>query len=508
MLAGVMASNADNENGEREDFTLQKKRTRLLYIILFCLPFLLGFIGNYKSGNSVLNSLYGALCVYVMELQIQPENIFSEIARWTAPLMTASGIFIAFQQIRQAVSNRIKGRNPDSVAIYGDSVYIDTLISKLGRLGIQGGMDDLSDGIDKAGRYVILFQEEQEGLAFYEKHKQDFQNGQVYLGLETIMPQSLQDPNLTIFNLKENTARMYWDTYSLIPEYSQGNLNLKIGIIGFDTLGQNILTYGLLNNIFSADQHIEYHIWGNSEEYRNIHTQLPQLAPDQVIFHEGSWTADIQLINGLNRLILCEDSSQNLITLSSLLTFSTCPCIHVNDYLNQVIHSLFVRDGVSIFGSADEIVNIEQIFKETLLADAKAFNHYYAMKYQGIPNTEEAKEKAFRALDSFTRYSNIASADYQKVREKMIEVLRLPEESTADAVIRKKDLLAELEHIRWCRYHYLNNWSFGQPENGKAKDPVHKLHTDLIPFEQLSDEDKSKDLAAIYTMFRIPTDDL
>lgn len=485
---------------------MRMKRTKILYFILFCLPFILGFIGNCKSGNTVLNSLYAALCIYVMELQIQPENLLSELARWTAPLMTASGVFVAFQQIRRSVANRIKGKNPNSVAIYGDSIYIDTLIDKLGKLGIQGGMDDLSDGIDRAGRYVILFRNEQEGLAFYEKYKKDFQQGQVYLCLENIMPQSLEDPNLTIFNLKENTARLYWDQYSLADHYARGMLNIRIGIIGFDILGQNILTYGLLNNIYSPEQHIEYHIWGNYSEYRNIHTQLEHMTPDQVIFHEEDWTADMEIINGLDRLILCQDSEQNLEYLSTLLTFSTCRSIHVNDYLNQVISSLFAREGVCIFGSAEEIVNVEQIFKETMLADAKAFNHYYAMKYQNCPDTEEAKEEAFRSLDSFTRYSNIASADYQKVREKMVEILRQPGETTADAVIRNKDLLAELEHIRWCRYHYLNNWRHGVPDNGKAKDPLQKIHTDLIPFDQLDDDDKSKDLAAIYTMFGIDTE--
>lgn len=487
---------------------MKMKRTQILYIILFCLPFILGFIGNYKSGNTILNSLYGALCIYVMELQIQPENLLSEIARWTAPLMTASGVFVAFQQIRRSVTNRIKGKNPNSVAIYGDSIYIDTLIDKLGKLGIQGGMDDLSDGIDRAGRYVILFQNEQESLAFYEKHKKDFQQGRVYLCLEHITPQSLEDSNLTIFNLKENTARLYWDQYSLADYYARGILNIRIGIIGFDTLGQNILTYGLLNNIYSPEQHIEYHIWGDYSEYQNIHTQLDRMEPDQVVFHSEDWTADMSIINELDRLILCNDSEQNLENLSMLLTFSTCRNIHVNDYLNQVISSLFAREGVHIFGSAEEIVNVEQIFKETMLADAKAFNHYYAMKYQNCPDTEEAKEESFRSLDSFTRYSNIASADYQKVREKMIEILRQSEESTVDAVIRNKDLLAELEHIRWCRYHYLNNWKYGVPANGKAKDPVQKIHTDLIPFAQLDDDDKSKDLAAIYTMFGIDTESM
>ena len=55
------------------------------------------------------------------------------------------------------------------------------------------------------------------------------------------------------------------------------------------------------------------------------------------------------------------------------------------------------------------------------------------------------------------------------------------------------ELLSELEHIRWCRYHYLNNWQYGIPENGKSKDPVRRLHRDLVPYGQLTEEEKEKD---------------
>ena len=54
-------------------------------------------------------------------------------------------------------------------------------------------------------------------------------------------------------------------------------------------------------------------------------------------------------------------------------------------------------------------------------------------------------------------------------------------------------LLAELEHERWCRYHYLNNWRCGVPENGANKDPVRRLHVDLRPFSALKDAEKKKD---------------
>ena len=55
------------------------------------------------------------------------------------------------------------------------------------------------------------------------------------------------------------------------------------------------------------------------------------------------------------------------------------------------------------------------------------------------------------------------------------------------------ELLAQLEHMRWCRYHYLNNWAFGQPENGKRKDPRLRLHADLVPYENLTDAEREKD---------------
>ena len=66
-------------------------------------------------------------------------------------------------------------------------------------------------------------------------------------------------------------------------------------------------------------------------------------------------------------------------------------------------------------------------------------------------------------------------------------------ETVADTVMRNKDLLSELEHIRWCRYHYLNNWKFGIPENGKAKDPQNRIHSLLVPNNQLSEGEQEKD---------------
>lgn len=75
-----------------------------------------------------------------------------------------------------------------------------------------------------------------------------------------------------------------------------------------------------------------------------------------------------------------------------------------------------------------------------------------------------------------------------------------PAQLTADQI----EQLAELEHIRWCRYHYLSNWRLGTPENGRRKDPERRLHTDLIPYQELDESSKEKDRENIRILLSLP----
>lgn len=62
------------------------------------------------------------------------------------------------------------------------------------------------------------------------------------------------------------------------------------------------------------------------------------------------------------------------------------------------------------------------------------------------------------------------------------------------------ETLAHLEHIRWCRYHYINNWQHGKPENGR-KDKAKRIHADLVPYESLTEAEKDKDRENIRILF-------
>lgn len=63
--------------------------------------------------------------------------------------------------------------------------------------------------------------------------------------------------------------------------------------------------------------------------------------------------------------------------------------------------------------------------------------------------------------------------------------------------------LAELEHIRWCRYHQFHNWRMGIPKNGARKDATLRIHKDLIPYDELTEEEKEKDKGNIRMLLKL-----
>ena len=56
---------------------------------------------------------------------------------------------------------------------------------------------------------------------------------------------------------------------------------------------------------------------------------------------------------------------------------------------------------------------------------------------------------------------------------------------------------AELEHIRWCRYMFLNYYTLGTPTNGKNRDDDKRIHKDLKDFSELDPKERVKDVEAI-----------
>ena len=60
--------------------------------VLSILPFLLGAAGYAWAGERLLDALYYSFSLYFVNLVSDSSNLFVEIARWTAALVTTAAV--------------------------------------------------------------------------------------------------------------------------------------------------------------------------------------------------------------------------------------------------------------------------------------------------------------------------------------------------------------------------------------------------------------------------------
>lgn len=458
--------------------------------ILLCIPLIIGITGLvFIAGEPFADSLFHCICMYVLNYQDTPVNGFVELARWTAPLATIGGTVMVITVARDWLHNFIRYCCGKSVAVYGPDAEKKELLDRLGKRGING-----KDRFVLAQRYILL-DDEVENFNFYDRHRAVLKNHEIFLRCRPLQTHSIGSGNLHPFCLEEMAARLFWKNQNMYNVSYSCGYQIQIAFLGFGELGEELLHYALLNNIFSPTQHIEYHIFGNGDTFSAIHTELASIS-DPVIFHHEAWYTQLALLEQVQMLLVLEQDNQ-LALLEALLLATTRSSIDVFAADRTIMELFAAQNRLKLFYWIREVQKPEYIMNDTLIEQAKRIHLHYASIYRGVPETCENMEKEWKKVDdAFLYYSNISAADYHEVRLKMLA-------SLGQSVDRQQiqpellELLAELEHIRWCRYYYLNNWKFGILENGARKDTQKRIHTDLCPFEELSEEEKEKDRESI-----------
>lgn len=464
---------------------------KLLHKLPLALPFLLGLYGFMAcDGLNFLDAAFNSVSLYLMNYGDTPENIFVELARWVAPLATVSGIIMAFEQLNTALKNKIRYFRGNSVAVYGDAESKEIILSQLGKNGIEG-----RESFTKAGKYIFVGPEE-DNLRFLSSFANQIGNAPVYVRARSLKTTSLSGANVKLWSPEELSARLFWKQNFLYPLFKSKAGQLNIVIVGFGDLGEELLLWGLQNLIFSPAQEIQYHIFGDGSKFTALHPMLPEIS-DTICFHAEPWYENKALCDSADLLVLAQQENQTELV-SSMLSVLTRQEVHVFAANPASLQLLDGHDRLKLFSWKQEAQQLDLILDDQLLRRAKAINLRYAHLYSGVEETDENGEKEWAKLSAFTRYSNISSADYHEVRMKMLQEMQTGPEN-ADTL----ELLSHLEHIRWCRYHYLSNWSYGIPDNGKAKDPEKRIHRDLVPYEHLTEGEKEKDRENIRVLMSI-----
>lgn len=446
--------------------------------LLLAAPLLTGMLGFWQEGEPFLQALFNCVCMYALNYQEVPANILIEISRWLAPLATASGLVLILSSLRQWFLSFAARCTGESVAVYGVEPEKGEVLKQLGIRSIP-----MDRELVKAKRYILLGTEK-ENLAFYHKNQEILSKRDVFLKCQSLPAQASNLAKLHLFCPEETAARFFWDQYCPYELSCQRDHKLRIVILGFDKLGKELLLQALQNNIFSPSQKIEYHIFGEAGSFYAVYQQIQQIT-DPITIDSDPWYKKTELLKDADMIVVAQQENQ-----MQLLRELTMALPGKSIYaLSPEPNGTGMLPGVICFDWVSMAYRPEHILGSCLYAYAKKINLRYAHLYSGVEDNQKNLEQQWLALDTFTRYSNISSADYHSVQLKMVE-----REGWADPLKPENlELLAHLEHIRWCRYHYLNNWTYGVPENGKNKDPQRRIHVDLRPYESLPEGEKEKD---------------
>ena len=442
-------------------------------------PLLLGMIGYYSvEGLPFFEALYATCALYFVNPTTDVSNVWITLAKLTA-LLVAAGVVLSFlTSVYKTIDRILMYFFNDSTAVYTDNAYSAKLEAKL-----KHGFYARTDGRKKADRaryHLIFMDDDTKTLQFYEERRDSFGDSIICLLVRDMDPFLLNAINrkgVRIINIYEVMARKYWRKFHLYKVREKKDYS--VSIIGYENIGRAIFRYGYLNNIFSLDQRIVYHIWGCNDSDAAFLASLNTMNHDVVVVHSKRWQDDLDEISKSDRVIITEEEHSMQISQEVMYRNQDAEIFYFNEE-GRKWGGFYVGDNLTYFGDLDEYLTEEDIKEERLYKLGKLFNYDYSLRYGNKPEDsyDEAEiEKEWNALPGFKKASSMARGDHYWIEMRIRGEGNISEEE-----------FWQIEHVRWSRYHYINHWTYA-PE----RDNESRKHNLLVPFDDLPLSEKEKD---------------
>jgi hypothetical protein len=354
----------------------------------------------------------------------------------------------------------------------------------------------------KNKKHIIMFDNDFENFSFYRKYEKVLADKEVYMCLYSMDPTLLKmtDKNrVYFFHINDAIARMFWkgtntenedcDRCKVIKDEVMEAKECKIAIFGFGDLGKHMLESALQLHLYSKDQQITYYVIGECGKYEAAHKALDLMNKDKIVYLREEQLEDWFMLHEMDMIILTE--KPNIEQIQMVLGNSDCNVYYYSP-AGDTFDGMADTKRLVAYGQNEKLLTKENIIWNELYS--KAMDHN--AEYNNSKRTQEAKKKLegeseedrkkrikseWNKLPGFLQESNISSEDYGENIRKLY-------------LGRKCDVekLAELEHIRWCRFHFLHYWKQGAGKDGK-KDEPNKLHPSLVPYGEVEEGVKDYD---------------
>lgn len=292
--------------------------------------------------------------------------------------------------------------------------------------------------------------------------------------------------DVSFFSDADICARRFWKEHPIQKE------ERKIFIIGDGRYAQALINNAIITNCRTPVYTAQYHLFGDWNIYRQTHFCLDQVmavnreeeGKDSLFFHDAAWNADVDLILAADRIIFCFDNENENVQYAQMLD----DCF-AHDAKVYVRSSCSFVPGMR-FGETGELYTEELVMKHRLDRLAMGLHNRYCSKTEKqMPTWEE--------LSIFMKASNRAAADHVPTKISLLldevqspdqERCRMAAKAFHEADDMLRDKCRQNEHDRWMRFHCLHNWRYASQRND-----FRRMHPCILPYEQLSDEEKAKD---------------
>lgn len=475
---------------------------KIFLILSIIITYIFGMIGyGMLFPNDILQCLYATTCLFFMNLMASAEevNVYLEIARWVACLVSIQAVLLVVQKIFTRVKSSQLLKDENLVVIHGDNASI--LQPKL-----KNSLVFEEKELWKAKRHLFYFSSDQKLFDYLSQNSSYMnQEQQLYLMSNSVNRSNFVRNNVTVCNVSEMCARHYWRKHPLLFT------DKKIVLIGDGSYVEELLDYAIMLNVLLPDKYVEYHVFTRDENYLLKHTQLHMCMSinkssdhmDSLFIHKDNWMQYHKLLLECDRIILADENDEkNLMILNTLKRDYHCfTPIDIRYLYEDIVYNIW-GENIYVFGTNQDLLNEEIILNDraNYIAKnihAKYFNEYKCDKKDTCTKKACLNCKKFvedwNSLNSFLRYSNIAQGDHMAYKIRILEYLRKDDTISLEQFYRNLSeeellLLDEIEHIRWNRYHYFHNWEYAE-----KRDNEKRHHPLLVPFKELKYEEKIKD---------------
>lgn len=491
--------------------------SKITFSVCFLIPMVIGIIGYLQAGESNFDSVYAAFTLYFVNPVSEKFNIWIGIAKWTAPFMMAATLVNIFLKYGKGVMKYVTAffHKKHAVVVY-----------------TAEGTEILSDKNEKiiyssdrcipfVKDQIVMFDSDYDNFAFYEVNQKKLRKKNMIIVIKELEYGLLKEEkeigennNVVLYDYYGIIARKLWQGIKIWERYAvEENANPVITVVGDGVLAENVLNYGLLLNLYRLNQSITYNMLSESNLYQIKHHSLDVFNKDTIHYYCMSNPTSWEILEKSDYVIIAEELPIEKMQVVCARA-KTAQIYYYSPEANGAKKRLCLGSLIP-YGLKTEILTVSNIVRKNTIKRAMNMHHNYLCSHPEYLNGREIgkPEDEWMLLDGFLKLSNISVADFVPVIKYLADThVKIQAKDSerhntnhSDANCEKYGELPELEHIRWCRFHSINYWEYGDVTK---KDKKARIHPDLTSYSNLEDAEKEKDIENIEVILKFNTEDL